>query len=93
MGIDKIKTTAYRPATNGMVERYHRTLTSILRKIVREGQRNWCERVPVTAAAYGALPYDSTGFSPNRLTLRREVYAPLDVVLVQSYLESDSREC
>jgi len=38
MCIDKIRTTAYRPSTNGMVERYHRTLNSILGKIIREDQ-------------------------------------------------------
>ena len=32
--VDKLRATAYRAATNGMVERYHRTLNSILGKIV-----------------------------------------------------------
>jgi len=30
MEIDKIRTTAYRAATNGVVERFHRTLNAIL---------------------------------------------------------------
>jgi len=51
------------------------TLSSILGKIIREDQGNWCEKVPIAAAAYRA-----TGYSPNRLMLNREVYAPIDLV-------------
>jgi len=52
---------------------------------------DWCEREPVAAAAYEASPHDSTGYSPNRLMLvKREVYAPLDVVLAQPHQESES---
>jgi len=80
MGIDKIRTTAYRPSTNGMVERYHRILNSILGKLIREDQRNWCEKVPIAAAAYHASVHEATGYSANRLMLNREVYAPLDLV-------------
>jgi transposase InsO family protein len=39
-GIDKIHTTAYRPSTNGAVERFHRTLNSMLGKVVAEHQRD-----------------------------------------------------
>ena len=81
MEIDKVRTTAYRPSTNGMVERYHRTLNSILGKIVREDQRNWCERVPIATAAYRASVHEATGYTPNKLMLGHEVYAPLDIVV------------
>jgi len=80
MGIDKIRITAYQPSTNGMLERYHRTLNSIPGKLIREDQRNWCEKVPITAAAYRASVHEATGYSANRLMLNREVYAPLDLV-------------
>ena len=81
MEIDKLRTTAYRPAINGTVERYHRTLNSILGKIVSQNQRDWCERVPVAAAAYRASVHEAAGYSPNMLVLGREVAAPLDVIL------------
>lgn len=79
--IDKIRTTPYRPATNGMIERYHRTLNSILGKIIRNDQRDWREKAPVAAAAYRASVHEATGYTPNRLMLGREVYAPLDIVI------------
>ena len=49
--VDKLRTTPYKPSTNETVERIHRTPNSILAKIIREDQRDWCERVPVAAAA------------------------------------------
>jgi len=39
MDIDKIRTMAYHPGTNGMVERYYCTLNAILGKVIREDQR------------------------------------------------------
>jgi len=55
-------------------------LNSILGKIVRDDQRNWCEKVPITTAAYRALVHEATGYTPNRHMLNREVFAPLDIV-------------
>jgi hypothetical protein len=80
-GIEKLRTTAYRPQTNGMLERFHRTLNSMLAKFVAENQRDWCERVPVVMAAYRASVHETTGYTPNQLMLLRETRAPLDVVL------------
>ena len=81
MCIEEIRTIAYLPSTNGMVERYHRTLNSIsVREIIREDQRNWREKMPIAAAAYRASVHEATGYSANRLMLNREVYAPIDLV-------------
>lgn len=40
LGIDKVRTTAYKPSTNGVVERFHRTLNSMLGKVVARNQRD-----------------------------------------------------
>jgi transposase InsO family protein/predicted aspartyl protease len=81
LGIQKLRTTAYKPSTNGIVERYHRSLNSILAKIIAEDQRDWCERVPVATAAYRASTHEVTGYSPNFLMFGRENRAPVDVLL------------
>jgi transposase InsO family protein len=81
MEIDKLRTTAYKPSTNGVVERFHRTLNSMLGKVVSDSHRNWDECVPQVLAAYRASPHASTGFSPNRLFLGRETNMPLDLVM------------
>jgi len=47
MEIDKIRTTAYKPSTNGALERVYRTLNTMLGKIVSKQQR--CTMRPNTA--------------------------------------------
>ena len=81
MEVDKLRTTAYQPSTNGAVERFHRTLNTMLGKVVKESQRDWDDRLPAVMAAYRASPHEATGFSPNRLFLGREVRMPLDLVM------------
>ena len=81
MEIDKLRTTAFHPSCNGVVERFHRTLNSMLGKAVSESQRDWDERLPLVLAAYRGTPHESTGFSPNRLFLGREVRMPIDLVM------------
>jgi len=81
MGIDKVRTSPYRPSTNGMLERYHRTLNSILAKVIGANKRDWCERVPLAAAAYSASVHSTTGFSPNFFMFGHENRMPIDVLL------------
>ena len=38
LGIDKTKTTAYHPQSNGFIERYNRTLQSMLSKLTEGDQ-------------------------------------------------------
>ena len=81
MEIDKRKTSPYKPSTNGVVERFHRTLNTMLAKVIDDRQRDCDEHVPFVMMAYRATQHSSTGFTPNRLFLGRENKAPLDVVL------------
>src|SRR5207253_5891685 len=76
--IEKLRTSSYRPSTNGGIERFHRTLNSMLAKVMEENQRTWDEHVPLVLAAYRASKHEATGFTPNYLLLGREVRLPLD---------------
>ena len=81
MGIEKIRTTPYHPSTNATVERFHRTLNSMLAKVVGVNHRDWCEHLPSVMAAYRASLHESTQFTPNRLMFGRENRMPVDLVL------------
>ena len=74
-GTRKIQTTAYHPQSNGVCERFHRTLANIVAKVART-TRQWETAIPVALAAYRATPHSSTGYSPNFLTYGREVRLP-----------------
>jgi len=51
LGIHQVR-TAYKPSTKGLVERFHRTLNSILGKVVSAIQRDWDTHLPYAVAAY-----------------------------------------
>ena len=80
LGVDKVRTTAYKASTNGAIEKFHRTLNSMIGKVVAVHQRNWDELLPSIMAAYRASKHEATGYSPNFLIFGRENAAPLDVV-------------
>jgi hypothetical protein len=89
--IEKIRTTAYKPSTNGGVERFHRTLNSMLAKVVEVNQRDWSARLPQVMAAYRASQHEATGYSPNFLMYGRELRAPVDIVFGAPEEELESR--
>ena len=81
LGIDKIRTTSYKPSTNGGCERFHRSLHSMIGKVVSKNQREWDLHIPFILAAYRALVHESTGYSPNYLMFGRETRALLELVV------------
>ena len=72
LGIQLNRTTAYRPSSNGAVERVHRTINAIFAKMVDENQRNWCELTPYETLAYNTSYRSSTTFSLFYLLYLRE---------------------
>ena len=80
LGIDKMRTTAYKPSTNAQVERFHGTLNAIMAKTVNENQNDWDLQLPYVMAAYRASRHEATGMTPNYLMLGREVRAPVDLM-------------
>ena len=70
--INKLRTSPYRPWTNGMVERYHWTLNQMMGKVVSDTPRDWDLHMPAAAAAYRASKHVVTGFAPNFMMLGRE---------------------
>ena len=81
MGIHKTRTTPAYPQSDGMVERYNRTLVECLSKCVSDHQRDWEEHLPFALMAYRSAVQEATGISPSRLMLGRELRLPADLVL------------
>ena len=79
--ISKTRTTPYRPQSDGLVERFNRTLQQMLKTLVNEARDDWDHLLPYVTMAYRATPQDSTGCSPNMLMLGRELNLPLDVIV------------
>ena len=93
MGIHKVSTTAYHPQTDGLVERFHRTLTSMLAKTTSPGGLDWDERLPFVLFSYRCSVQQSTGESPFFLLYGRDPQLPTEQALSKPnercYLDSD----
>ena len=81
LDIDTTRTTSRRPQSDGMVERFNRTLECMLTMYVEKHQNRWDEYLPYVMLAYHSSVHESTGFSPNLLMLGRELQMPIHTVV------------
>ena len=78
--IKKTRTTPYHPQSDGMLERFNKTLVRMLKSYINDHQSDWDEQLPFLTMAYRSVEHETTGFSPNYLMLGREVSTPLDIM-------------
>ena len=81
LGFHELNTTAYHPQTDGLVERFNRTLTSMLVKTVEKGGRDWALQLPYVLFAYWATQQQSTLESPFFLLYGRDPRLPTESVM------------
>ena len=62
LGILRIQTTSFHPQSNGMIERFHRSLKSSLQ--ARLANSNWVAHLPLVMLGLWSSPKDNSGFSP-----------------------------
>ncbi len=60
MGVHKLNTTAYHTQTDGLVERFNRTLTDMLAKTVERNGYDWDHHLPFVLFAYRSSLQEST---------------------------------
>ena len=82
LGIRKTRTTAYNPKSDGMVERFNRTLVSILVTMLEpeKHQKDWDKYLPMVTSAYRSTVHETTKETPNMMMFGREVTLPIDVM-------------
>ena len=78
-GIKKTRTTLLHPLSDGMVERFNRTVEEYLRKVVSEQQKDWDEHIPRFLLAYRSAVHDSTPKSPAKVIFGTGVKLPGDL--------------
>jgi len=64
LGVTRVRTSAYRPQGNGGCEVWHRTINTMLAKVISTGQRDWSEWVPYITFCYNATVHSASGFAP-----------------------------
>ena len=80
LGIDKTRTTAFHPASDGLIERTQRTIEDMLSKYIETNQRNWDEVLPLLLMAFRSSKQESSNFSPCMMMLGREIDLPVDLI-------------
>ena len=89
LGIEKTCTTAFYPASDGLIERTQRTIEDMLSKYIKANQRDWDEVLPFMLMAYRSSKQESTKHTPNIMFLGRETDLPVDLLYPPPPVESD----
>lgn len=80
LDIHKTKSTPFHPSSNGLIEKFNQTLGKMIKSYVDENKRKWDFYIPILMSAYRSTVHPSTGFSPNKLMLGREVNLPHELL-------------
>ena len=80
LGIERLRTTAYRPCCDGMVERFNRTVADMIASYTSNQPNRWDEYLPYATFAYNTAVHASTGYTPFYLMFGREAREPNDVL-------------
>ena len=76
IGVKQLPTSGGHPQTDGLVERFNKTLKQMLSKVVAKGGSNWDKMLGPVLLAYRVTPHSSTGISPFFLVYGRTPCLP-----------------
>ena len=77
--VTKLRTSPYRPKTNGQCECFNQTLISMTGTLSVEDKLNWPDWVSTLTHAYNSAPTHVIGFSPYFLMFGRHPRLPIDI--------------
>ena len=81
LGVNKIRSTAYRPETQGTIERWHGTLHSMMAKVVSENQSDWPNCLKHVTFCYNSTCHSSTSLEPHFVMTGQRPRCNVDMLL------------
>ena len=76
LGIDKTQTTPLHPQSDGMVERFNRTILNNLSLLVSRNQQDWDLKLPLFLLAYRSAGHETTGYTLSQMLFGHELCLP-----------------
>ena len=77
--INKTRTTLYHPQSDGLVERFNRTLLSMLATTIADHPWDWEDNLRQLCYAYNTSVHYSTGYIPFFIMFGRQARLPVDL--------------
>ena len=81
LGIHKSRTTPYHPQSDGISERFNRTLMDMIGTLQPSEKSDWKKHISTLTHAYNCTRHESTGYSPYYLMFLRQPRLPVDILL------------
>ena len=78
--IKKTRTSAYHPQCDGLVERFNRTLLSILSTTTKDHPFNWENQIRKDCIVFNTSVHTSTGYTPFFLMFGCQARLPIDLM-------------
>ena len=69
-------TTAFKPSTNGLTERFNKSLIDILSKYIKDTQKDWDVYIKFAVFSYNTSKNLSTGYSPYEIVYGKKPLFP-----------------
>ena len=95
LGIKLLFSMVYHPQTNGQTEVTNRTLSALLRVLIKKNIKEWEECLPITEFAYNRARHSTTGKSPFEAVYGFNPLSPLDILplTLQGRINMDASAC
>jgi hypothetical protein len=79
--VHKLKTSAYFPQSNGLVERFNKSLADMLAMLCEKQPTHWDTKIPFALFAYRTAVQSTTQFTPHFMLYGYEAAYPTDIML------------
>ena len=87
LDVHKVRTSPYHPQTDGLTERFNRTIQAMLTSYVADNQKDWDTFLPTLAFAYNTAVNATTKMTPFELMYGRKPKVPLDLIFSKLKIE------
>ncbi|KAF4528673.1 hypothetical protein B566_EDAN015578 [Ephemera danica] len=76
LGIRQVFTSAFHPAGNGLLERSHKSLSSVIANYIRADHRDWDDQICFALLVYRNTVHSSIKHTPNYMMTARHIDMP-----------------